>query len=82
MIFIISGGWPTKSLNYMYEFGISDGRKYKYANSKQMCQKNRYPRIANLTRYKVCEKHLKGNETELREIVAKRPAIVGFVSQN
>lgn len=78
--FFFLGGWPTKSLNYIYKFGISDGLKYKYANSKQLCQKGRYHPIANLTRYKVCEKNLKGNETELRAIVAKGPAIVGFVS--
>lgn len=74
------GGWPTVALQYVRDFGVSDGKKYKYADSRQLCLRKQYPPVMNVT--KTCEVHLGGTDQQkedtLKALVAKKPVIVGY----
>lgn len=75
-VFGCNGGWPSTAFKYAEKHGISDGRKYNYQNSLQMCQKKQFPSIYNVT--KSCENYLQGDEEAMKVLVAKRPVAIGF----
>lgn len=70
------GGWPGRVFEYARDVGISDGRKYKYANGRQMCMNKFFKPIMNVTNY--CQERLDGDEQALKALVAKRPVAVTF----
>jgi Papain family cysteine protease len=70
------GGWPTSAFEYVKRFGISDGKKYKYENSQQMCRKKLFPSVYNISEFE--ELYLEGDEEALKALVAKHPVAVAF----
>lgn len=77
-MFIVAttGGWPTKSLRYIQNYGVASQKQYKYANGKQSCMRSKYPPVVNIT--KACEDRLKGDEEALKVLVSKRPVAVAI----
>lgn len=70
------GGWPSRAFEYARDFGISDGKEYKYTASRDECKTIEYPSVMKIN--ETCEEFLNGDEKALKEIVATRPVTVAY----
>lgn len=69
------GGWPTDSLNYIRDEGVSNGSAYVYEGVNTTCQKDSYPSVYKIEN--ACEVDLENNEENLRKLVASVGPVAG-----
>lgn len=74
---IFLGGSPYAALDFARMFGLSNGspKFYDYKGFKDTCNMKTFPAIINSGGS--CIKYLKGDENELKKLVAKQPVVVG-----
>lgn len=62
------GGWPTNSLTYISDEGVSNGSTYVYEGESSICRRDSYPSIYKIEN--ACEVDLENDEENLRKLVA------------
>lgn len=76
MIKNLSGGWPTRAMDYINKSGVASS-SYAYVGYKQSCRKADFPPVVRLGAY--CEENLNGNEERLKELVATKGPIIAAI---
>ncbi|CRL01319.1 CLUMA_CG014511, isoform A [Clunio marinus] len=72
-----NGGNPYFAFEYIKHSGISDGRRYKYAEQRQSCRKSQFPSILQIKRF--CTGTLNGDENALKSVVANYGPVVVLI---
>jgi cathepsin L len=73
------GGWPTKSLAFMNEKGVSSGMMYRYRMAQGYCHAPfPYRPIARCPKG-IAENYPSGNDARLRQVLSRTP-VVGAIN--